>query len=395
MTVIELLDRSPLVNIMATLAAKPDKLILLTRGDAADATAPYRAFFKAKGYPTAVTQRALPTTLAKATDALCAIVKEEGDCVIDVAGGDDTLLLAVGAAHERLQATQALSLWRADVQRGLLHRLAEGDTVAVPTALLTIRDLITLHGGSIRGATALSADTDREDIAALWRIARQDNTAWNNRLMFLNELEKRAQIDENRLDVSLNLAFLRGNVSRFDHKEAEIRALLSALQEYGLITDCHDGKHLRYTYKNRAVRKVLSGAGNILEMLVLSLTSYLTQDGQPFFHDCLMGVTIDWDGNGPARTNNEIDVMAMHGMIPLFISCKNGQVAEAEMYKLSAVAARFGGGVARKMLIVTDLAENKRFAARERAASLGIYLVDNAEALGRTAFREHLVKATT
>ena len=55
--------------------------------------------------------------------------------------------------------------------------------------------------------------------------------------------------------------------------------------------------------------------------------------------DCLVGVHIDWDGTihgGWGRdTVNEIDVLALKGYIPTFISCKNGNVDQMALYKKS------------------------------------------------------------
>ena len=81
-------------------------------------------------------------------------------------------------------------------------------------------------------------------------------------------------------------------------------------------------------------------------------------DGAPLYHDIRVGVVIDWDGDeeGDAiRTVNEIDVMAMKGAIPVFISCKNGDFDMEELYKLSTVADRFGGKLVKKVLVSTEL----------------------------------------
>ena len=45
----------------------------------------------------------------------------------------------------------------------------------------------------------------------------------------------------------------------------------------------------------------------------------------------------------PQETKNEIDVMLMRGVVPVFVSCKNGAVKMDELYKLDTVAQRFGG----------------------------------------------------
>ena len=71
-----------------------------------------------------------------------------------------------------------------------------------------------------------------------------------------------------------------------------------------------------------------------------------------------VGVVIDWDmfdGAAVCRTINEIDVMAMRGTVPVFVSCKNGRFDANELYKLNTVAERFGGKYAKKVLVSTSL----------------------------------------
>ena len=85
-------------------------------------------------------------------------------------------------------------------------------------------------------------------------------------------------------------------------------------------------------------------------------------DGTKTYNDVMNGVYIDWDGdistdqNG-YDTENEIDVIMMHGMVPVFVSCKNGYVDKDELYKLNAVATRFGGKYAKKVLVATSLVQ--------------------------------------
>ena len=65
-------------------------------------------------------------------------------------------------------------------------------------------------------------------------------------------------------------------------------------------------------------------------------------------------------------------------MIPVFVSCKNGCVETEELYKLSAVAEKFGGEYAKKVLIATALDERGSNAdyLRERARDMNIRLVE-------------------
>lgn len=87
----------------------------------------------------------------------------------------------------------------------------------------------------------------------------------------------------------------------------------------------------------------------------------MKEDGKPFFQDVKSGVYLDWDSalhdtGERVETVNEIDVIMMHNLIPVFASCKNGNMSVDELYKLKVVAERFGLGYARKILVLTDYA---------------------------------------
>ena len=74
----------------------------------------------------------------------------------------------------------------------------------------------------------------------------------------------------------------------------------------------------------------------------------------------------DWDGRdlehpGNVQTTNELDVILTVGMVPVFISCKNGGIDSDELYKLETVSEEFGGKYAKKVLVATDLHERQVF----------------------------------
>ena len=143
-------------------------------------------------------------------------------------------------------------------------------------------------------------------------------------------------------------------------------------------------------------------AGNALEVKVLLEARALLKNGKPFFSDCQTGVNIDWDGivydpmDRMPETRNEIDVVLMSGLTPLFISCKNGNIGDEELYKLHTVAQRFGGPHARKMLIATDLDRKSHAANRsfsQRAWDMDIFLVTDAAELSKEEWRQVFLQA--
>jgi hypothetical protein len=69
----------------------------------------------------------------------------------------------------------------------------------------------------------------------------------------------------------------------------------------------------------------------------------------------------------------------MHGVVPVFVSCKNGQVTPEELYKLNTVAERFGGRYAKKVLVapaLDSLGETGKY-VRRRAKEMHIKILDD------------------
>ena len=87
-------------------------------------------------------------------------------------------------------------------------------------------------------------------------------------------------------------------------------------------------------------------------------------------------------------TYNEIDVIAMKGLIPYFVSCKNGRIATEELYKLKTVADKFGGDYAKKILITTYIDNNQESLQyiRQRAKDLHIAVIENVHLMDEDEF---------
>jgi hypothetical protein len=199
------------------------------------------------------------------------------------------------------------------------------------------------------------------------------------------------------MDIDLDLNYLMNVLPGFEYKEPLLREFLNKLIRCGAVYDRSTRDRLSYSYTSDLMRYCTLKAGNILETKVLMEAQTLLQDGALFFQDCRMGVTIDWDGviHAPMEhlpeTRNEIDVIAMRGVTPLFISCKNGNIGEEELYKLHTVATRFGGTNARKMLIASDLDQKSssgNHAFIQRAWDMNIILMTDAASLTKEGWRD-------
>lgn len=405
MTLIECFTKSHIDNIAACLRLKPEKLIMVGPGEKMkEAVERYRKLLWSRGMKTEI---ALCDVEGKDLRGIClaleAVIPLGEDCVIDLTGGEEPVIMAVGAVLTRMDEAQRrnIRVEKYDVARhDVVDCIHENRVVPYEPAQMTVEELIMLHGGKMHaGSYQPPRDCTNDDLEGLWSIVSEAPKEWNCTISRLNEFESRA---DSRNQVYLPLASIQGSIQDFDSKEVLVRELLDKFCSQGIIDDYSNHYALEYTYRSELLRYCVAKAGNVLEVKTL-LEGRAARDGrEPLFSDCRMSVTIDWDGiihNTQAwtpDTRNEIDVILMHGLTPVFISCKNGNIDEAELYKLHTVATQFGGPYAKKMLIATDLdrkSPKSNRAFERRAKDMDIILVTDAGELTSAEWNEMFERA--
>ena len=88
------------------------------------------------------------------------------------------------------------------------------------------------------------------------------------------------------------------------------------------------------------------------------------------------GVNCEGGKSNRASVTNEIDVMAVQGIQPVFISCKTSEVHTDALNELAILRDRFGGKFARAILVTSGVTGKTREPVRRRADKLGIELVE-------------------
>lgn len=401
MTTVEFFDRSPIMNIVSSLTTAPEKIIFLGDPALMDRYDPIcRSFLSQRGLSTRLEYRSIrDLELDGIVQVLTDIARSEPGCVFDLTGGTELSLVAMGIVYERLGSEYVqLQSFRLSCDQ-VTDRAADGHTVYRGSPSLTVRESIRLHGGMVRGDGTQDWDLSPEfmaDVHAIWAICRQDPKGWNSRMNVLaSAVARKAGIHE--LNVELSMSKLRARAKQVKENIPDIGRLLSQLSGAGLIENYSEwGDEITYRYKDAQVKRCLEKAGTALEMEVLVTARELSPDGRPWYNDAMSGVAIDWDGrfhgihDEDKDTENEIDVLMMKGLIPLYVSCKNGQVEEVELYKLDTVARRFGGPVAKKALVTSrlNMKESSLAHYRQRAKDMGIKLIENACDLEPEAFRQ-------
>lgn len=401
MTYIEFFTEDAVDNICSCLVSMPERVILIgsNRKKLKKHAERYHRFFLDRGYDIEfLYKNTNKNHLDKIVELLSEIVEEYDDCVFDLSGGEELMLVAVGIVYHRYRDMD-IQLQRINLRSNTLYDCDEGDrTIDIAHLLrLSVEENIRLMGGMVVYESEKHGATYRwdwtadfiDDIRSMWDICRRDVRAWNTQIGVLAAVEALDKQNEGSLSVNAEINSLDEYLRQLHAKYTVIPWILNALEEKGLIR-LEDTDHaLSLIYKNEQVKRCLTKSGQVLEMYI-TLSAILAEDkdGEPVYSDVRNGVYIDWDGELHTKQEgfdieNEIDVMMMHGAVPVFVSCKNGAVDIDELYKLHTVATRFGGKYAKKVLVTTALGGKHPAAEylRLRAADMNIRLLENPQKL--------------
>lgn len=364
MTLIEFFDKTPLSNILASLALKPRRVVFIgtDRRKISDALPAMQKILRARGMKTSMSFRIMDTyDLSGILDILKDIIEYgcrvfgEDEYVFDFTGGEDAALVAVGMVFRLTEQRTHIFQISAETRQGMLYRIplnGTGDIRLIPIdgtsgenkIELSAAEGILLHNGRIReemvsGNTSdgfAFTDSVYTDINRLWKLCVPDCGFWNQQT--------------GRLGGSVRVTEEDKNVYTY-HERGMDESFMSRLENLGMMIFQNLGGKPYCTFKNPYIKDCLTKSGTLLEYKTyMTAFHYKDENTKTPYTDAGAGVVIEWNGSD---TKNEIDVMLMQGVLPYFISCKNGDIKTEELYKLHTVAGRFGNRYARRILVST------------------------------------------
>lgn len=404
MTLIEFFDTNHIDNIVGTLLCRPDKVVYVGSS--------IKKMKKCvKNYLDVVKKFGIQTTfdycvvsrnwLSEIVTKLSDIIENEEKCVFNLNGGEDLYLVAAGVMSQKYK--DKVLLRRYNVRNSVLTDCDTDENVcSVKSIQFSVEDNIKIYGG-IAIQTLNKADTEFnwdfnedfcDDIRLMWKICIDDTELWNVQITRLGALAHLFGSTD-----SLTCIFRTedawqildsgcGNMLK--------NRIFTELKCYGLLYESKtESGEVSICFKNEQVRRTLTKAGQILELYISMIAISIKDNNDvPIYNDVKTGVYIDWDGNIEEELNvvNEIDVILMKDLVPVFISCKNGQIDIDELYKLSAVAERFGGKYAKKVLVASELnkiGERANY-IKARAAELNIKILEVTDSTSEAALRKSL-----
>ena len=404
MTIIELFDKTSIENMVSTLLVKPEKVYFVCHNKKQVNKKIDKYLKTAQNRGIDVKMEAVPVNrnnLDSIVEVLSKIIDENENCHIDLSGGDDLYLVAAGIVYEKYG--DKVELHRFNVRNNTLSDLDNNGNPSIEEPIeITIEEDVEIYGGTIltsdkSGQNEIDFDESSEfacDVFKLWEICKNNPRFWNSILCCLNLLQSKFTCPSNSLSVSFEIEEAKKFLATHKKEYVSLGGFINNLKQQGLITDVvNTSEKISFTYKKPYIKKILAKAGTVLELFISILAYNMTDnDKKPLYNDVMTSVVLDWDGeliHGKVNISNEIDIVLMKGLVPVFISCKNGDMDIDELYKLSAVAERFGGEYAKKVLVVSELDTlgPKGEIIRARAHDMKIRILDDIDSMSEAKLK--------
>ncbi len=370
-TLIELYDELPLENVLGTEMFRPEETVLLCPPEVVSRRAlkaSLEQYFRHRGCRVKLT--VVPVSLldaGKVENRLRQILKTHEDCAIDISGGTDAALFAAGAVSK----DTAVFTYSRSKNAFFEIRNAPFARDLPCTVTLDAKSCFLMAGGTLLQGRADNARM-REylpQIDALFAVFRKYRRIWRQQIGYL-QMVSSSEPGVLEAEGDRTVRVDRGMVT-------VETGLLTDLRKAGRILDLQiTEEKVRFRFPDGTVRFWLRDIGAVLELQVFR--SALAAE---CFDDVVLSAVVNWEGGTSQRdaVTNEIDVVAVRGLHPLFVSCKTNEIKTEALNELAVLRDRFGGKGSRAMIVTSAPATKSRPLMRMRAAEMGIEVVEWAD----------------
>ena len=369
-TLIELYDERPIENVLASEVFRPERTVYLCPEEVARDTSLQK---KLKGY---FHRCGLDTELVflesdlydsgRILQQLRGVAGTYDGCTLDITGGTDAALFACGQLAA-MTDIPAFTYARRSNSFYNIHNAPFADHLPC-TVQHTVEDCFLMAGGAMREGRVDNAVLDRYigKFDGFFRIYLRYRTDWTRIVKYFQVVSQTAKGQPIPLEISAPLT-VKGERGA---KVSVCMECLRELEKLGFLSGVELNRDkVRFAFRDHQIRTWLRDIGSVLELYV-----YKACRDAGLFNDVRTSAVVDWEGSRRQDSvTNEIDVMAMQGILPAFISCKTCEVSTEALNELAILRDRFGGHGARAAIVT---AKNCSGITRHRASELGIDVID-------------------
>lgn len=370
-TLIELFDDRPLENVLAADVFRPERIVYLCPQWAAQnrqMQEGVRSFFRSRGMNTeCIFLETSVFKTGKVEKQLRSIIEQYPDCALDITGGTDAVLFAAGLTCRDTD----MDVFTYSRTKNCFFSIngaqfAEGRRCDTAYG---IEEFFTMAGGAMKSGRAdSSALKDYLDsFDPFFKIYLSHRKDWVD---FISWMQRASAAKK---DGSFSLT-VEANYTLKGERGAKIKAdeeILAQMRRIGFIEylEILKDRSVSFRFRDSRTRFWLRDIGSVLELYV-----YKACMDAGVFNDVRCSTIVDWQSEASHDViSNEIDVTAVKGIMPVFISCKTCAIDTDALNELAILKNRFGGEMAKAIIVST---ENCRSITRARAAALGISVID-------------------
>lgn len=379
---IELYDKEePLNNVLSLTALKPDLLVML--GDSQitkqRCQRPISSYIQSCGMMTGtefISCRTYDITdICVKLESIIDLYGAE-NCVIDVLGGSDTMLMAVGCCckdrpelrvvTQRAKSDELVWLWG-----------PKADAPAIPFQA-NLEQLIALAGGELlrNGHIATHELNDEllDLIPTVFEIYMENRPQWAAFVLYLQQLNAPEYQSHDGLCLSGPRSF------QVNKRSVSVDpVIVMCLEDAGVVSDFRmtaGGCTIHFT--NADLLRYLCDVGSWLE---LYMYARLKRSG--LFREVEISTVVSWDDDNDASdVINEIDVIALDGLGQLFISCKTNVPDASVLNEIATLTERFGTQYAVPVLVTACRMQQDAPVVLRRAREMGVVIIDADDLFG-------------
>lgn len=366
-TNIELYDDRPIENVLGTEMFRPEETVFICPQEVVEDKELHRSmenYFAYRGIPvklTFVTASLLDTVKVEKT--LKRVLESHEDCAIDIAGGSDAALFAAGAI------SGDTPVYTYSRRRNMFFEIKNAPFArgVACTVRLDAESCFLMAGGTLLPGREDNAKLKERlpQIDALFSVYANHRRIWNRQISYYQKLSS----GEDSLKAEGPLT------GKADNGRVTVdEGMLRDLEKAGLISQLTvTEESVSFRFPDETVRFWLRDMGSVLELQV-----YRACLAAGCFDDVILSAVVNWRADEKRRdaVTNEIDVMAVRGVQPVFISCKTCEIKTEALNELAILRDRFGGKGSRAIIATSAPSSKSRNVMRKRAAELDIEVIE-------------------
>ncbi len=369
-TLIELFDERPLENVLSTQVFAPERTVFICPPEIMRAERERRAVrsylaSKAPGSETVFESADMydAKDVLRALEAAC---EKYPSCVLDITGGTDAALFASGVFCAR-RNVPAFTYSRRSGCFYSINNAPFGEKRECDLRL-SVEDCFLMAGGAVKRGRVDNAVLGKylKFFDPFFGVYMRFRREWTSIVNYMQRVS--APVNG---EISLSV---RGAYSVKSERGGLIRANEGALEELrriGFIKNVEivPGESVSFRFRDTQIRTWLRDIGSVLETYV-----YKACLDTGAFDDVCTSVVVDWEGDlKQNNVTNELDVMTTKGVMPVFISCKTGELKTEALNELAILRDRFGGRSAKAACVTCTKCQS---ITRHRASELNITVID-------------------